>query len=98
MTPENDTLWISRLSGLVNVSMITVIGECDLWLEMLALQTVRIWTSQASKQLCRMEFWSTVLEVELTEEGDILQVWMDSPNQLFRRFLKMRWGFGISWV
>jgi len=73
--------------------MITIIGEHDLWQEMLALQTVRVWTSQATEQLSRMEFWSTVLQVVLTKDGSILEVLMDRPSsieggRLIQAFLK----------
>ena len=80
-SPESDQAWITWFSALVNVPMVTFIAYYPLWMEMLPLQTVRVWTSQARPELRRVEFWGSLFHVLHDENGLVDVVWPSFPWQ-----------------
>jgi hypothetical protein len=77
--PESDSKWMEWFSHLANVPFLVLITSDELWLEMLAEQTVRIWMSKAPAQLERVEFWGSVIHATVPYE-EIADVWTNSTG------------------
>ena len=95
--PESDELWVTWFAHMSNVPCITFVTGFELWEEMSAEQTLPVWTSQSSKELCRVEIWSCVEHVQFTQDFHLGRVWVEQTDPPSRVKYSMVRGLSGHW-